>query len=63
MASLIMPFYQIALKPTYILFLPVTRIEEFYKELSKHHNVLIELKSIDLANPNDSDVFIQIEEK
>lgn len=58
-----MPFYQITLKPTYILFLPVNKIEEFYKELSKHHNILIELKSIYLTNPNDSDIFIQIEEK
>lgn len=63
MASIVIPFYKIALKPTYILFLPVIQIEEFYKELSEHHNILIELKSIDLNNPNDSDIFIQIEEK
>lgn len=61
MASLIMPFYQICKNPTYLLLLPVSRIEELYKELSERNNVLIELNSIDLTNPEKSDIFIQIE--
>lgn len=63
MAYLIMPFYQICKNPTYLLLLPVSRIEELYKELNERYNVLIEFNSIDLTNPEKSDIFIQIEEK
>lgn len=61
MASSIMPFYQIYTNPTYLLLIPVSRIEELYKELNERYNVLIELNSIDLTNPEKSDIFIQIE--
>lgn len=63
MASQTIPIYQILKKPIFLLYLPVSRIEEICNKVGERYNILIELKSIDLTNPNDSDIFIQIEEK
>lgn len=63
MASQTIPIYQILQNPHYLLLQPVSRIEEICNKVGERYNILIELKSIDLTNPNDSDIFIQIEEK